>query len=265
MFAAEQLDPPELVRRQQRQRSVPPDPFRILDAPDLRDDYYAQPLSWSISGTMAVALGMDVFLWDPITGVTQLPLSTVEEVTSLAFSPTGEILAIAQDDGSVLLQSPSERIARIHISPLVRDAVGAMAWRPTPVRLDDVRLQEWLVIGLYDGQVVLVEVQWDLGEGGEAKVKKRGHWSDVHTDQICGIAWSHDGLAFATGANDNKVVTFEIPVGGTMGVQSNWERKFEWVHDAAVKALAFKSGKGGVLAAGPSLPSPNTNMSLSPF
>lgn len=105
------------------------------------------------------------------------------------------------------------------------------------------------MIGLYDGQVVLVEVEWEL-ESGEAKVVKRGHWSDVHTDQICGAAWSNDGLVFATGANDNRVVTFEIPVGGTMGVQSSWEKKFEWVHDAAVKALAFKSGKGGVLAAG---------------
>ena len=105
------------------------------------------------------------------------------------------------------------------------------------------------MIGLYDGQVVLVEVEWEL-ESGEVRVVKRGHWSDVHTDQICGVAWSNDGLVFATGANDNRVVTFEIPVGGTMGVQSSWEKKFEWVHDAAVKALAFKSGKGGVLAAG---------------
>src|SRR5277367_3187123 len=153
-LAVEQLDPPELVRRQLRKRSVPPDPFRILDAPELRDDYYAQPLSWSITGTIAVALGMDVFLWDPTLGVNQLPTSTVEEVTSLAFSPTGEILAIANDDGSVLLQSPSERTARIHISPLVRDAVGALAWRPTPVRLDDVCLKVWLVIGLYNVEVV---------------------------------------------------------------------------------------------------------------
>src|SRR5271155_5813893 len=96
-LAVEQLDPPELVRRQLRKRSVPPDPFRILDAPELRDDYYAQPLSWSITRTIAVALGMDVFLWDPTLGVNQLPTSTVEEVTSLAFSPTGEILAIAHD------------------------------------------------------------------------------------------------------------------------------------------------------------------------
>jgi hypothetical protein len=29
-----------------------------------------------------------------------------------------------------------------------------------------------------------------------------------------------------------------------------WEMKQSWTHDAAVKALAFKSGKGGILAAG---------------
>ena len=57
-----------------------------------------------------------------------------------------------------------------------------------------------------------MEVTWHL-DSFEAKVEKRGYWGDVHTDQICGIAWSNDGLSFATGANDNKVVTFEIPMG----------------------------------------------------
>lgn len=92
----------------------------------------------------------------------------------------------------------------------------------------------------------------------DAKVEKRDIWDKIHDDQICGIAWSNDGLSFATGANDNKVCTFEIPM-GVIGVAPKWEKKFQWVHDAAVKALAYKSGKGGVLAAGPlpHLPTPS--------
>ena len=82
------LDPPSLVRQQQRTRFVPPDPFRILDAPELQDDYYAQPLSWSTRGSIAVALGLEVFLWNPPQGVTQLPLVSVEDITSLAFNST---------------------------------------------------------------------------------------------------------------------------------------------------------------------------------
>jgi WD40 repeat protein len=241
------LDPPSFVRRQHRTRSIPPDPFRILDAPELRDDYYAQPLSWSITGTVAVALGMDVYIWHPDQGVSLLPIETVEDVTSVAFNSTGDILAIAREDGSILLHSPYETSPRVYIAPIVPEAVGALSWRPNWLNSTS-ELQEYLVIGTYDGQVVLVEVTWELEDPKRAVVEKKGLWNNVHTDQICGIAWSNDGLCFATGANDNKLVTYEMEMG--IGVQAPFSKTHEWVHEAAIKALAFRSGKGGVLAAG---------------
>lgn len=189
---------------------------------------------------------MDVYLWSPGDGVSQVPIEAAEEVTCIAFNATGDILAIAREDGSVLLQSPHETRARVLISPVVRDAIGALAWRPS--RGTSSPLNEFLVIGTYDGQVILVDVTWSL-DSFVVKVDKIGTWRDVHTDQVCGIAWSNDGLSFATGANDNRVCTYEMPM-GTMGLQNQWETCHRWTHDAAVKALAFKSGKGGILATG---------------
>jgi meiosis-specific APC/C activator protein AMA1 len=173
----------------------------------------------------------------------------VQDITSVAFNSTGDILAVAREDGSVLLQSPIESVPRIHIAPISDDAVGALSWRPSPThRFSEKKIDEILVIGCYDGQIVLVNITWFL-ETFSAKVTRRGGWSDVHSDQICGIAWSNDGLSFATGGNDNRVCLFEIPM-GTLGMDNPWEMKRSWTHDAAVKALAFKSGKGGILAAG---------------
>jgi meiosis-specific APC/C activator protein AMA1 len=191
---------------------------------------------------------MEVFLWTPQEGVSQLPSDTVEDVTAVTFNPTGDILAIAREDGSILLQSPTEGAPRIHIAPISQGAVGALAWRPRKLPTTNSVLKDFLIIGTFDGRVVLCEITWDIN-AFVSKVERRGLWDDVHTDQICGIAWSNDGLSFATGANDNKVCTYEIPM-GTIGVHNQWEKKFEWVHDAAVKGLAFRSGKGGVLAAG---------------
>jgi WD40 repeat protein len=242
------LDPPALLRRSQRRRIVPPDPFRILDAPDLRDDYYCEPLSWCRNGTLAVALGPDIFLWSRELGVAHLPSDSAEDITSVAFNQTGDILAIAREDGSILLYSPQETIPRIHIAPIASGAIGALAWRPTTLPSIGPILHESLVIGTYDGQVLLCDVAWNL-DVFDAKVERRGLWNNIHDDQICGIAWSNDGLSFATGANDNKVCTYEIPM-GVIGVNPRWEKKFHWVHEAAVKALAYKSGKGGVLATG---------------
>jgi len=202
-------------------------------------------------------LGMDVYLWSVEKGVRLIPLEIVNDVTSISFSPTGEILAVARDDGSIHLISPHESSPRVYIGPISTDAVGALSWRPTsPIqRASEDELQEWLVIGAFDGQVVLLEIKWSLNEFKASVVKVAG-WKGMHNDQICGIAWSKDGLAFATGANDNRLYTYEMPVGtGNAGPQEHWEKKFEWMHDAAVKALAFKAGKGSVLAAG--IPSTN--------
>lgn len=49
-------------------RHIPSAPVRILDAPDVLDDYYLNLLSWSSTNTLAVALSQAVYLWDASTG-----------------------------------------------------------------------------------------------------------------------------------------------------------------------------------------------------
>jgi len=48
-------------------RHIPSAPSRILDAPDLIDDYYLNLISWSDTNVLAVALGQAVYLWQPRT------------------------------------------------------------------------------------------------------------------------------------------------------------------------------------------------------
>ena len=45
-------------------RKIPSGPSRVLDAPDLEDDYYLNLLSWGKGNVLAVALGRNVYLWD---------------------------------------------------------------------------------------------------------------------------------------------------------------------------------------------------------
>ena len=49
-------------------RSIPTAPTRILDAPELVDDYYLNLVSWGMNNILAVALGQCVYLWDASTG-----------------------------------------------------------------------------------------------------------------------------------------------------------------------------------------------------
>jgi hypothetical protein len=52
-------------------RSLPQAPERILDAPDLIDDYYLNLLDWSCNNEVVVALGPSVYLWSASTGEVQ--------------------------------------------------------------------------------------------------------------------------------------------------------------------------------------------------
>jgi hypothetical protein len=44
-------------------RALPSGPSRVLDAPDLMDDYYLNLLSWGKNDVIAVALSQSVYLW----------------------------------------------------------------------------------------------------------------------------------------------------------------------------------------------------------
>lgn len=46
-----------------RIREVVKTPYRVLDAPDLPNDFYTNVVDWSHSGILAVALNQNVYLW----------------------------------------------------------------------------------------------------------------------------------------------------------------------------------------------------------
>lgn len=48
-------------------RSIPKTPFKVLDAPDLQDDYYLNLLDWSSQNVLAVGLGPTVYMWNAST------------------------------------------------------------------------------------------------------------------------------------------------------------------------------------------------------
>lgn len=48
-------------------RKIAKKPFKTLDAPFLRDDYYLNLVDWSPNNVLAVALGNSVFMWSAYT------------------------------------------------------------------------------------------------------------------------------------------------------------------------------------------------------
>jgi len=142
---------------------------------------------------------------------------------------------------------------------------------------------EDLVVGDEIGNVYYYSVEWP-----DAWEVTRDAWSgsmtllakiSIHTQQICGLSFSYDGAMFATGGNDNLCCLFQTHVvlqntrdspeneevfmgadgirrvqtfanrGGVKEVKAGSERH-QWVHGAAVKAIAFCPWQPGLVATG---------------
>ena len=207
-------------------KPVPTIPFRVLDAPQLRDDYYCSVLAYcDTNRTLAVGLSNKVYLWSEANGV-QYPKIDEEiqrresHVTSLSFSSTEGghcILAIGRNSGHITLWSLYEEGSRFESQQ--PGSVACLAFKPVSTRrvserFETVVLTEELLVGDDLGNIYYYTIEWV----DNLKVDIHG-WSgtmhllakiDVHSQQICGLAWSPDGSYFATGANDNACCLFVV-------------------------------------------------------
>ena len=244
----------------------------MLEAPHLRDDYYCSILAYSpTADRLAVALGEKVFLWSESKGVMLTPEELcptawlrLSYVTSLAFSSTigsNAILAVARMNGVVILYSPIDQLQRFIKIDVDHSAVHC-SFRPLPVRRSSLNLnyvgsdQEVLAIGDETGLVNVYFVDWP-------KTKERDlfNWHGgfqrhaqlaVHTQQVCGMAWSPDGECIATGGNDNLCCLFDFKqiLMSPETVLRAEHAKHIWQLNAAVKAIAFCPWQRGLLAIG---------------
>ena len=56
------------VHRKAAARMIPQTAWRVLDAPDVNNDYYLNLLDWSVGNLLCVALNTSVFLWNAGSG-----------------------------------------------------------------------------------------------------------------------------------------------------------------------------------------------------
>ncbi|KAI2484109.1 WD40 repeat [Pyrenophora tritici-repentis] len=276
----------------------------VLDAPNLRDDYYCTLLAYSFtSKCLAVGLGNFVHLWSERSGVnTPESLNSVpangspdnQHVTSLDFSSTigGQaILAVGRADGRISLWSPFDSEPRFDATQ--PKPVSCVSWRPTVVQRSSLRDKalsvptEELLIGDEAGYIYFYSVEWP-SENQSALFGWHGAMTllarlKIHTQQICGLAWSSTGELFASGGNDNNCNLFETkkvlqpssssengsavvdvregPRGESIYTVSNRANdpvlhlaqsiaKHTWTLNAAVKAMAFCPWQRGLIAIG---------------
>ncbi|KAI1260811.1 WD40 repeat-like protein [Xylariaceae sp. FL1019] len=193
------------------ERILPNAPFKVLDAPGLRDDFYCSIMAYSSTcSTLAVGLGNLLYGWSESGGVSLLhdgrdgPKNDAW-LTSVAFSSERgdrSILAFGRSSGTLTLMSLSEGLMpRFNI--MHEPAVACLSWRPVLGRRPSSNPQNpGVMVDMED----LLEVARHNWRGEMTKLVR----IKVHTQQVCGLAWSATGSHFATGGNDNLCCLFQV-------------------------------------------------------
>ncbi|XP_073950897.1 fizzy and cell division cycle 20 related [Choristoneura fumiferana] len=211
---------------QKTMRKISRIPFKVLDAPELQDDFYLNLVDWSAQNVLSVGLGSCVYLWNAFTSqVTRLCDLSSEgnSVTSVSWSERGSIVAVGTQKGhiSVWDVAVNKEVMKLHGHAA---RVGALAWngdilssgsRDRFIRQRDTRTPQ-------------VNTSVRVLQG--------------HRQEVCGLKWSPDGLSLASGGNDNKLLIWSLHSSSPMQTYSS--------HVAAVKAIAWSPHQHGLLASG---------------
>lgn len=210
-------------------RYIPQASDRILDAPDIIDDYYLNLLDWNSNNVLAAALGSSVYLWNAGTGSIEqlLELEGNDYVCSVSWSQEGDYLAVGNTQGHVELWNCAS-MKRFRVMQGHSARVGSLSWN-----------NYILTSGCRSGQMI------------HHDVRQRDHLIasiPAHTQEICGLKWSPDGKYLASGGNDNTLNIWP-------SIQNQFYSASQPVHSftqhqAAVKALAWCPWQPYILASG---------------
>ncbi|NXH68316.1 FZR1 protein, partial [Hydrobates tethys] len=217
-------------------RKISKIPFKVLDAPELQDDFYLNLVDWSSLNVLSVGLGTCVYLWSACTSqVTRLCDLSVEgdSVTSVGWSERGNLVAVGTHKGFVQIwdAAAGKKLSMLegHTARVGKEVGGRgftyfFMIELLPYRLLYTEISSSLILrGLFSFFSFFAQRHFESE-----------HWSEIwevkapsefdHVSPLCQLlVWNHSSLS---------------------PVQQYTE------HLAAVKAIAWSPHQHGLLASG---------------
>ncbi|XP_072023607.1 fizzy-related protein homolog [Amphiura filiformis] len=206
-------------------RKISKIPFKVLDAPELQDDFYLNLVDWSSTNILSVGLGTCVYLWSACTSqVTRLCDLSVDgdTVTSVSWNERGNLVAVGTHKGLVQVWDSSTQ-KKITTLEGHSARVGALAWNA-----------DILSSGSRDRMIL----QRDIRTPSSTPERRLSG----HRQEVCGLKWSPDHQHLASGGNDNKLFVWN---NSSLSPVQQYQD-----HLAAVKAIAWSPHQHGLLASG---------------
>lgn len=197
-----------------------------LKAPNLRDDFYSNLISWSCSTPrISMALGSYGFTWGINSDITRISdRSTPELITCTSFSPQNDWLVIGTSLGKLSVIKNHEVI---HSRRIINYSIYCICW---------FKNGNQFFLGDEIGDIHLFEIK-------NFQIKLI-HRFNSHKQQVCSIAINNDEDEVAIGGNDNCCNIWNI----TNLTQP--KLRFKLKHAAAVKGVAYCPWSKSLLATG---------------
>jgi WD40 repeat protein len=227
-------------------------PERILDAPNLVDDYYLNLLEWGKSNILAVALGPEIYLWNGESSETSLLMSIVKDnnsiinnnniITSLSWMNNGICLGVGLPNGHIELWDVIKG-SKIREMEAHSGRISCLSWNSYIISS-----------GSKDKLIKSFDVR--ISDGEISNIHQ-------HKQEVCSLKYSPEGDLLSSGGNDNVAYIWDvrklnnklINISNLIDANNNecYTNKPLLVnnyHSAAVKAMAWCPWQRHIIATG---------------
>jgi len=215
------------TKSKKMQKKIPKAPYKVLDAPQLKDDFYLHLLDWSQKDFLAVGLEKSIYIWEGKSSkVVNLNNYENEVISAVSWTGNQDILAVGLYSGQTdIWDFQANKIITSYNEH--SDRIGVIA----PMHQSNPHI---FSSGSQDKNIITFDLR-------QKALISRCHG---HSQEICGLKWSPDDRLLASGGNDNKLFLWNLKKIG-----NECEKKFN-AHKSAVKAIDWSPHKFGFLLTG---------------
>ena len=216
-----------------RQKNIPKVAYKILDAPNLKDDFYLHLLDWSKNDILAVGLDNSLYIWNgSVSLICKLiknnnnnNLENVNDYySSIAYNCDSSFLISGTNRGNISIWDEVTLKEKVNFLNF-NERIGVIA----PFNLNP----NLFSCGSSDMNIKTFDIRTP---------EKEINCFKGHKQEVCGLKWSLDDRRLASGGNDNKLFIWN-------SAKNEKENKLS-AHKSAVKALDWSPYRFGYLLSG---------------
>ena len=182
------------LKKEKIKKRENPKLIKILEAPNIKDDFYYNIIDWGIKNIISIPLNNSQYLYNPETNKTEFLFSldnNILEICSTNFMNNGYCLAIGLSNGNCLLYDIEKKIKIRKLNGhKENNRICSLSWN-----------NYILTTGSKDTNII------------NHDVRDKNHIINIlkgHQNEICSLKWNSEGNTLISGGNDNLLCIWDI-------------------------------------------------------